>query len=194
MSRKDQIINALIDRFSQEGFNIDFTMSELANDVNIGKSTIYEYFSNKDEVLKEALITYVHQIIADIHVVKNLDDYTFEEAFKAQLKALFEAGFKSRTVMETFTPRFMKNLPDEVRVDIKKNMEISREIISKRFVSFFEKGIREGILNLENSLNNAIVVRSLIVGAVMNFSDPDVLYDTNQAVDEVYQAMLKLVQ
>ena len=110
MSRKEQIINALIAKFGETGFNTDFTMSELAKDVNIGKSTIYEYFSNKDEVLKEALITYIHQIINDVDVIKNIDELTFEEAFKQQLKALFEAGFRSRTVMETFTPGFMKYL------------------------------------------------------------------------------------
>jgi AcrR family transcriptional regulator len=194
MSRKEQIINALIAKFGEEGFNIDFTMSSLAKDVNIGKSTIYEYFSNKDELLKEALLTYINNIIIDVDVMKDIEDFTFEETFKAQLKALFEAGYKSRTIMDTFSPAFMKSLPDEVRKEIKGKAELSRTLMTNRFTVLIEKGIKEGVLELTNAVQNAFVVRSLIVGSIMNFTNPEVEYDTDQAVDDVYDAMLKLLK
>ena len=67
-------------------------------------------------------------------------------------------------------------------------------MISARFISFIEKGIHEGILDFKSSQKNAFVIRGLIVGAVMSFSCPEVTYNTVQAVDEVYEAMLKLLQ
>ena len=56
MSRRDEILDAVISKFQEEGFSTDLTISQIANKVDIGKSTIYEYFKTKDDVFKEALL------------------------------------------------------------------------------------------------------------------------------------------
>ena len=51
MARKEEILDALIEIFRAQGIGSDFTMSQLAKEVNIGKSTIYEYFKTKDSLI-----------------------------------------------------------------------------------------------------------------------------------------------
>ena len=68
MNRKDEILEAVINVFQQEGFSTDLKLSQIAEKVNIGKSTIYEYFKTKDEIYKEAILK-----IIQTHIDQSLD-------------------------------------------------------------------------------------------------------------------------
>jgi len=50
--KKTLILTAAVQTIAQKGVNVK--MSEIAEAAGIGKSTIYEYFSNKDEILHES--------------------------------------------------------------------------------------------------------------------------------------------
>jgi AcrR family transcriptional regulator len=51
--KKDQILEAVIQQFAQKGFSRT-TINDIALAAGIGKGTVYEYFSNKEEIVQEA--------------------------------------------------------------------------------------------------------------------------------------------
>lgn len=62
-SRKDQIIQVSLRRFSHFGFN-KTTMSEIAVDLNITKANLYYYYADKNALIKDVLV-FIHEQIVD---------------------------------------------------------------------------------------------------------------------------------
>ena len=82
MSRKDEILDAVIEIFQNRGIQANFTISELARNVDIGKSTIYEYFTTKEEIITEAIFKVIDSSISLISNRTIAQEDTFEQAFK----------------------------------------------------------------------------------------------------------------
>jgi len=192
LARKDEILAAVIAKFREEGFSTDLTISQIAKIVDIGKSTIYEYFKTKDDVFKEALLKISNDSIDEIINVGEIDDMGFEEAFKTQLSKILEVSKKSRMVYQIFSKDFMHRMPMSIRDDLKKKMEDTRMIIGKRFALIFQKGIQEKLVLDNQNSNTNIIFSSLIVGAVFRYSNSKLDISIEELVNELYKAIIKI--
>jgi TetR/AcrR family fatty acid metabolism transcriptional regulator len=67
ISKRDSIIEAAIEVFSQKGYH-NTRMEEIAIAAGAGKGTIYEYFSSKMELFHDILLTGWRKIEEDISV------------------------------------------------------------------------------------------------------------------------------
>lgn len=168
-------------------------MSELADCVNIGKSTLYEYFSNKDEIVKAALMKYVQVSIDSVDISDEIDGLSFEQAFKKQLKLLLTVATESRTVLEALSPGFVQKLPDSMKEDMKLMVEKTRQMLLARFTSYFIKGMEEGIIPPENDVQKAFVVTSLVIGSIVTFSEPSSSFEIESSVNSIYDAAIKIL-
>jgi len=192
LSRKDEILAAVISKFEEEGFSTDLTISEIAKKVDIGKSTIYEYFKNKDDVFKEALLKISNESIDKIINIENIENMDFEEAFKIQFSKILEVSLKSRMVYQIFSKDFIHRMPETIREELKQKMEDTREVIEKRFVLIFIKGVGENLLNIDSNPTSNLVYSSLIVGAIFRYSNSDFDIPVADFVNEIYKTILKL--
>ena len=195
MSRRNQIIDALLDLFNEDGFTSEFTMSQIAESVNIGKSTIYEYFSNKDELFMATVFKFIENSIDEVRISDDIIDQGFEAAFKAQLSALLKVANKSRRLLEALSPTFRKKLPEEGQGKIKLIVEQMRVQLTQRFTGYFEKGIEEGIIKANQEIENAFVITSLVVGSIISYSnaEEDYGFTIEQVVNKVYDSVLKIL-
>ena len=83
MNRRQDILDSLLEIFSKRGFSDNFTMKELAEKANIGKSTIYEYFETKEDLSNQAINRLVERSIEKIYAVNNLKNLNFEQSIKS---------------------------------------------------------------------------------------------------------------
>lgn len=194
MSRRDEILDVLVEQFKIKGFNSDFTMSELADCVNIGKSTIYEYFGNKDDIIKAAVIKYMQISIDSVDLGEELNQLSFENVFKNQLSVILKIANQSRTLLEALSPGFIQKLPDSMRDEMKAKMESTRNKLQKRFQSFFLKGIEEGIINPNVDPSKGSIVTSLVVGTIITFSSSNTTTSLEDVVNNVYDSVVTLLQ
>lgn len=195
MARKDEILDALIEIFRSEGISHDFTISQLAKKADIGKSTIYEYFKTKNEILRQAICRVVD---TSIDVLKNhtIVDGNFESHFKGELKNVLNAALNSRFLFNLVSPSFGKMFPEEHKEDMREKMKDVTEYYNTRFAQIFGKGVEEGLLNPELLLDNQMIVTSLVTGSIFR------LVNVNQAlskdlnideyVDKIYNVVLKI--
>jgi len=190
LTRKDEILAAVISKFKEEGFSSDLTISQIAKIVDIGKSTIYEYFNTKDDVFKEALLKISKESINEVINIDDIEKMNFEEAFKIQFRKLLEVSLKSRMVYQIFSKDFMYRMPVSIRKDLKQKMEDTREIVKERFILIFQKGVEEKLINPTPSTN--LIFSSLIVGAIFRYSNSKLGISVNDFVDEMYKTMLKI--
>lgn len=193
MSRRDQILDAVVDLFKDKGFRSDFTMVEIANTVNIGKSTIYEYFKNKDEILKEAVYRYMEQNIKILSERTTNENDSFEDAFKSEIRNVLGIASKSKTIIQTVSPNFMHNVPEEIRGEFKLKMEELRQTLTKRFTGYFQRGLQEGVFTGELNLEKAFIITSMVAGSILIFDSESSQFSIDQTVDLLYSNVIRTI-
>ncbi|PRD56229.1 TetR/AcrR family transcriptional regulator [Sphingobacterium gobiense] len=67
-SKREQIIQAALKRFSHYGFN-KTAMSEIAMDLNITKANLYYYYSDKNALIKEVLAYISDEILTQQYLI-----------------------------------------------------------------------------------------------------------------------------
>ena len=195
MARKDQILDALVEIFRTQGIGADFTISQLATKVNIGKSTIYEYFKTKDELLFEAVCRVVDKSIETI-TNQILVDSNFETQFKNELKTLFDIALNSRFLFNLITPNFRKIMPDEHRESMTKKIKSVSVFYQERFETVFTKGIQEGLLSPAALVENQMIISSLVIGSIVRLANANMELEKDMRIekyiDQVYNSILKI--
>ncbi len=192
MNRKDQIIEAVIIKFKEEGFSTDLTITEIAKSVDIGKSTVYEYFKSKDDVIKEALIKMSDYNTDRIINIKDIETMKFEEAFKIQLKILFQIASESRMMFEVFSKDFQNQLPSGIQSELMCKIHDVKDLIEQRFILIMVKGVTEGLISMDQDPLSVNIMSGLVVGSMLRYSVSDSNLDLDKFVEKVYEAFLKL--
>ena len=192
MSRKDEILEAVISKFEDDGFSTNLTIAEIASKVDIGKSTIYEYFKTKDDVFKEALLKISNESIDEVLNIENIEELKFEEAFKNQFSKLLEVSQKSRVIYQIFSKDFIHRMPIGIKEELVCKMEDTKKVIEERFILIFVKGVQEGLIHIEADSANILVISSLVVGSIMRFSGDNQNIPLDEFVDKMYETVLKI--
>jgi len=192
LNRKDQIIEAVVNKFREEGFSTDLTMTEVAKTCDIGKSTIYEYFKNKDDVIKSALMKMSENSLEKVFNIEHIETMNFEDAFKAQMVILFEIASESRMMFEVFSNDFKSQLPQAIQAELMCKMHEVKELLEQRFIMIMLKGVTEGIISMDQDPLSINVISGLVIGSMLRYSDVDQNLDLHLFVNKVYEAVVKL--
>ncbi|MBN2604403.1 MAG: TetR/AcrR family transcriptional regulator [Bacilli bacterium] len=192
MSRKLEILEAVISKFEKEGFATDLTISDIANRVDIGKSTIYEYFKTKDDMCKEAIFLIIQRSIDGIILVEDIENMDFEQAFKAQLKNIYIASAKGRMTMQILSRNLNTKLPPEFETELKSKMEEVAKFLEKRFIEILFKGIKENKIKMNTSIESEILFSSIVVGSLMRYSGKYYEIPVDDYVNIIFDQIVKL--
>jgi AcrR family transcriptional regulator len=195
MGRREEILDALIEIFSSHGINNNFTMKELAEKVSIGKSTIYEYFDTKDELLQQAVCRIVETSIKQVYSTRVSEDDNFETSFKKELHFLFNLSLSSSNVFNMINMNFENTMPMEYKSEISGQINQVRDHYNKRFDDLFQKGIDEGVIEAENMLTKNLMISSLVVGSIIRIANSGVKLseqDLTDYINAVYITVLRI--
>ena len=157
--RRHEIFHQVAKIFLKKGFQ-ETSMQEIAQAAGLGKSTLYDYFRTKDEIL--------------IYFFENqLNDMT-AEAQKIALQNI-SADKRLRQIMEKYLENllanknlFLKLMQESQRL----KLESQKQVQAKRYGyqdlvrALIDEGIREGVFRKVNSLLAARLLISSISSAV----------------------------
>jgi len=192
LNRKDQILDVVIKKFVQDGFSSELTITEIAKSCDIGKSTVYEYFKSKDDVIKEALLKMSGINTERVINIDNIENMKFEEAFKIQIKVLYEIASESRMIFEVFSKDFKNHLPQTSKEELVGKVCEIKEIIEQRFILIMIKGYSEGLITMDQDILSVNVLSGLVIGSMLRYTDSEVDMDLDKFVNKVYEAVLKV--
>ena len=143
--RRHEIYHKAVNTFLKNGFQ-ETSMNEIAQAAGLGKSTLYDYFETKDEIL--------------IYFFEDqLNDMT-EEAQRIALQNL-SADQRLRQVMEAYIENLQanKNLflkltqeSQRLKVESQKQIQKKRYAYQDLIRALIDEGIREGVFREVNSL------------------------------------------
>ncbi len=188
-STKEKIIEAVIETLN-ENFNYDeFSMSTIADKVGIGKSTIYEYFDSKSDLLIETIKGIVDLYIKQI-LIHDLTNLNFHDAFVMQILDIIKCDFNKNAIFHIFT---QLDLTPQVKEEkIKEKMEEAKKIVLERFAYIFNKGIEEKIINATYDVKTEALISGLLSTMICRQINNSV--GTNEEVAEyLYDVVIKIL-
>ena len=98
MQTKDRIIDVIISHI-KKGDRLDkLSIAQIALEAEIGKSTLYEYFENK-----ESLISNTYDLLLNHYetiLLKPLREKTFEKQFKEQIELILTVLLDAKEIMD----------------------------------------------------------------------------------------------
>ena len=157
--RRHEIFHQVVNIFSKKGFH-ETSMREIADAAGLGKSTLYDYFKTKDEIL----IYFFEDQLRDMT----------QEAQKIALQNL-SADKRLRQITEKYLESlqankslFLKLMQESQRL----KLESQKQVQAKRYAyqdlirALIDEGIREGVFRKVNSLLAARLLISSISSAV----------------------------
>ncbi|MCL6591705.1 MAG: TetR/AcrR family transcriptional regulator [Firmicutes bacterium] len=178
---KDQILKVAGEQFFSVGYS-QATTDELAAKLGISKKTLYKYFPNKKELLREAIKKKFEDISAQIEVL-----ISEEPDFIGKLKKLMTfIGVQTSKIGTAIIQDFQKNAPD--------NWEEFMEFREKKIIIYFRdllrEGIEKGIINRE--INQEIVLQ-MYLGSVRSIINPVVLPGLPLSFSEVHDTIIRVI-
>ncbi|QMS84756.1 TetR/AcrR family transcriptional regulator [Candidatus Xianfuyuplasma coldseepsis] len=195
MSRKVEILDALIEIFNTKGLDANFSISELARKVDIGKSTIYEYFDTKDEILTQAMIRIFERAIESVSAHEPNLNLPFEQLLKEELHYVFHLATESSNIFKYIMPMQSEALPKHM-----KNSGIGRELrktaqkFEAMFTSVLTKGVEEQYLHVDDIAIQGTLFAALISGSINRLSNANVeqqeTVNLDQYIDALYDTIL----
>lgn len=148
MKIKQRILNLAKQKFLKSGF-YKVSMDSLAQELRTSKSSLYNHFSSKDDLVKAVMVSINSEINSKLDEIINDDKLSF----KGKLVSISD-----------FTRDLLLNVSEEFLRDLEINTpeiwdyyQINRiERIDKYYRRLFEIGINEGIIR--NDINIDIII------------------------------------
>ncbi len=193
MNKKDEILNVVLSLLSNLD-NKPLSISFVAKEVGIGKSTIYEYFDKKDDLIVGAVELMIRRNTKSVLEIEHFDSMTFKQAFILHFKKLLEVS-KSNEMMQNYIYHpDISMLASDKKHDLMQKMHDTFEKIKKRLNEILEKGMNEGLLNKHITVTRKQTIESTIFGALLAISDPFNQWDEETMVNDVYESVVLLHQ
>jgi TetR/AcrR family transcriptional regulator, cholesterol catabolism regulator len=159
--RRQEIFRAAVHLFLEKGFT-DTSMREIAAAAGVGKSTLYDYYTTKDDILLSVVEDELERLACRAREIARRP-----EGAEARLRALIYAHLEYLTENEEF---YLKLGQDVQRISPEHLVEINhlRHAYQDVLRSVIEEGIAEGALRPLDGLLAARVIHSALAPAVFS--------------------------
>lgn len=192
MSTKDKILSAVITHI-KEGDNLEqITISKIAAEAEIGKSTVYEHFSSKEDMVSE---TYIYLLkYYETILMSNIQNMSFKNAFFEQIEKILFVMKDAKIIMNA-----IMNFDQESFIHQGKQLEENaagiRDKMKDRFSSIFRLGIIEGIIEPKvPKPYTGHVVQALISGLLFQYVNEAIDIDEKELYELIYEQTLEIVK
>ncbi|MEM6815623.1 MAG: TetR/AcrR family transcriptional regulator [Bacteroidota bacterium] len=188
-ARKQLILDASERLIKLKGIDV-MTMTDVANEAELAKGTLYLYFKNKDQLLAALSLRGLH-ILLDLFKKAASSHENCKEKIKAMIRANFEYFKKYPAYYElnaSFESKFSAVAVEELQ-------PISDEIYSM-FNEIIKKGLEEGSIHSSvNSTYLAHLLWSMTVGVIQFINVRGMIFDpeSGNTPEDMFDQFIKLI-
>ncbi|MBO7417933.1 MAG: TetR/AcrR family transcriptional regulator [Bacteroidaceae bacterium] len=154
---KDRIVNKARELFAKQGYD-NVNINDIAAACNIGRRTVYTYFTGKDEIYMAVIETELERLIARMAAVAQADltpDKKLLEMIFTRLVAIKEVVHRNGSLKADFFQDIM--LVEKVRKRFdRKEMGILRRVLNE--------GVRKGVFHIDNVGLTAQIIHYCLKG------------------------------
>lgn len=180
--KREQILEAAIRVFAKKGF-YNSKVEEIAVEANVGKGTVYEYFSSKQDLFQE-MLKYIHDLY-----YQNFEKGFFENwTLKERLDYIFRFHIKFISDHKDMAKVLLSEQP---RLDTGfrkwlKNMEIEK-------LNRLHVYIQEAVANKEIKELDTLLVTRIISGVIASVGGNIILFEEDLSPSEISNLSLEAI-
>ena len=189
--KRQKILEAVIDFLASVDNEEKLTLSNVAKKCNIGKSTLYEYFKNKTEMVEESIIWMMEQEVNKLLEPLNVR-LSFKETLMEHLTRLKELTAGKHQLNEIANHPEVSILPKENKYRIMEQMQRLFKLSEQRLQDVLAVGINEGVIKKPENKARKNTISALIFGAVIAVSQPFNDWDLDETFEDLYQSIISL--
>jgi len=187
---RDKILDVVIGYIKQNHNLSQVSLSQIAKDADIGKSTIYEYFTNK-----ESLITQTYQYLLEKYqmiILQEITSTTFFEAIYHQLSWILDVVEDAKIIMEVI----MSGQKDMRLFDFNQCNDKIKEIqnaMQLRFGMIFNMGYQEGQIKANKKPYQENIIQALITGLMFQYTDHQIDISRGDLIELIIQEVISFI-
>lgn len=186
MSTKDKIIEVLADLIKHDENISEISISKIAELADIGKSTVYEHFSSKEDLIKEAYC-YLSEHYRK-RILAPLQHQTFELSYKELTSRIIKSAREANELVMSILNEghSVKMMPKK---DVEQIMEGIQKDVQKMYLDIIKKGVLEGIIhpNPSQTKEKSHVIRALTIGLTMQYINDKIDLSEDDALAYMYK-------
>lgn len=190
------IFNGVIDLINRGANIYSVTVSEIAKASGVGKGTIYEYFSSKEEVISKAIL-YKMRKETDYAIARVESKTNFKDKYYEALKIIVENFDNKFSTINLLLSTGNFNELYEYMIDEKHLIAAYTSRIESIIDRLLLMGYEEGIITIEESqYYKRMVIISSIAGFInyINNRERYLDIDTQKAMDLCYKMVIKALK
>jgi AcrR family transcriptional regulator len=191
LTAKEKLLNTLV-TYIKNGVDLQsIALSKIAQDAEIGKSTVYEYFESKEQMIVETyrfLLKHYESIL--LQDIKAMD---FKGALFEELSHTLIVLKDARSLMEAI----MKVPYHEIRLDqaLKDEINAIQKAMEQRFANIMYLGAVEGVFPYrETRKETPYVIRALITGLMFQYINGEMEYTEDELLELIYQEIVRVIK
>lgn len=168
--KKTLVYNAVLDLIKENGLSSGLKVSDIANKAGIGKGTVYEYFSNKEEIIIDSIIYLIKNTANEIFSLDIDKDLNFEEILISYINRLKKAVAEHINIHSLCMSQNIGSMISfELKFRIKEIIESIKLMYDKLFRSIIKKGMDEGKLPLEIDEFNITIAKITLMTNTLEY-------------------------
>jgi AcrR family transcriptional regulator len=188
---KEKILSAVID-YIKDNTNLEsITLSKIALTADIGKSTVYEHFSSKEELICQTYLYLLNHY--QMMMMQELKSKSFREQFLEQMNLILTVMMDARILVDAIMNHhesFMgvgNEIQDAVK-SIQKKMQ-------ERFKEIFMLGVEEGMLPLRlPKPYQENIIQAIISGLLYQYANKEIEIEREDLFVLIYDSVIKLIK
>lgn len=187
--KKQRIVNSANKIFARDGY-FNAKVEEIAIAADVGKGTIYEYFSSKDELFLKVFNIFKENVLSRFWILLDLDISALEKLKRfAQITAgiHFDPDLNMKILIQ-FRSETLNRSSDE---EYNKILDEYYEEINALVFGIISEGIDEGLIK---PLNIELISRTYVAafdGMTTQYFLNEKEYDIRAAAESIYEIFIK---
>jgi AcrR family transcriptional regulator len=189
---KDKIIQVLVDHIKQGNNLNDISLSQIALAAEIGKSTVYEHFKNKEEMISStyAYLLNKYQTI----LLEEIPLSEFKTSFILQIKRILCVMSDAKSIMDAIMNIQLDGIPS-LKVEHQKLMESIQEQMNQRFTQIMQLGIVSGDIDIKHiTPYSRHIIQALISGLLLQYVKDEMNLTDDGICELIYEQVLKALK
>ncbi len=202
-SKKELIYEATLSLIEDNYQLTQIKVGDIAKKANIGKGTIYEYFTSKEEVISEAIAYMIKGWVQDLEDILD-ENESFEKSFRSILRNIFPMMEKKHQVFMGFLMlgKSSENSVDSLHQLMEKNNEEIQKKVIRLYEKIVDKSLAKGIIQEKPEVFDWYFAVNSAIMCVLIYEDQfanervfskRAAYNQEEIIEKAYRIFVKLL-
>lgn len=192
LSTKDKILSVMVDHIKKETDIKNISLSQIALEAEIGKSTVYEHFLSKEDLISETYMYLLKQY--EEILTSDIEKMDFKGAFIEQIAKISYVMHDAKMIMNAIMNNHQQAFPSFSR-DIEKCVKNIQFIMNERFESIIYIGVVEGVLPMKSPKPYIRhVIQALISGLLFQFVNGEIDIEETALFELIYTQTVHVIK